>query len=301
MKTKVLLLCILLACFHPLHAQLMSVYHRDSVPTYYEVSKIDSIRFINEQPYDVITTFRYTGSFSSPTSLVWGNTGMIPMEYGQSITYTSEGLNDYCCVFFNARMEPIYYGKRAPGLSDDNQYATVITESLVAPKETAYVCIYGKTNTSHPSYIPYELKVEINRLNNSGFLPDHVTEGSDGINPLSFAKILQMLIAGYTNTEMSNSMGISDLFDDSCQLEEIEGGEFDGEPCITLIDDDTIDGQIPSSLGKTTASGYGYFSLLLPFTLSLQDRWGVDVKAGLACEGHRVGLTPYLSSRDDYD
>lgn len=78
-------------------------------------------------------------------------------------------------------------------------------------------------------------------------------------------------------------------------------------PKISIIDDDTIDGQIPSSKGGSTPESAvgGYFSMLLPMLLSLQEKYkealnGKKLVAGLACEGQRVGLTKIYSEDDSY-
>ena len=84
---------------------------------------------------------------------------------------------------------------------------------------------------------------------------------------------------------------------------EIPGNSINLKPCISLIDDDTIDNQIPSSLGGSspTAKTGGYFSVLLPMTLSLKSKHNKPVPVGLACEGHRVGLTSFKEFNDDYN
>lgn len=277
----------------------MNVFLQDSVPVSFEIGRIDSVCFSEELAFEEITEFRFKGSYSVPSSAAWGNTGYIPLEYGQNVTYTSEGLNDYCCVFFNSQYEAISFGKFAPGLSEQNQKATVITESLVAPKGTSYVCIYGKLNTGHSSFVPYTPSVKINRLyREDKSLP------ANNLVYLPVARVIQMLSAGFSNAEMTNSDLMSDFSQiHSSEVTQISGlSAFNGEPCITIIDDDAIDIQIPTSYGATrvTSNGAGYYSLLLPITLSLADRYGVDVKVGLAVEGHRVGLTPYMSGSDDY-
>ncbi len=302
MLKRLLLIMVAIAFIVPSHvsAQLMNVFLQDSVPVSFEIGRIDSVCFSNEPAFEEITEFRFKGSYSVPTSAAWGNTGFIPLEYGQNVTYTSEGLNDYCCVFFNSRHEAISFGEYAPGLSDQNQKATVITESLVAPRGTSYVCIYGKLDTGHPSFVPYTLSVKINRL----YREERKPVQNDYLADIPTARVIQMLTAGYSNTEMTNSGLMSDVSQiHSSEVTQIAGlSAFDGQPCITIIDDDALDFQIPSSYGATrvTSNGYGYYSLLLPFTLSLADRYGVDVKAGLAVEGHRVGLTTYMTGNDDY-
>jgi hypothetical protein len=74
------------------------------------------------------------------------------------------------------------------------------------------------------------------------------------------------------------------------------------KPRISIIDDDTIDNQIPDSRGISNPeekSG-GYFSVLLPFTLSLKAKHNKPVPVGVASEGHRIGLTPIQSNSDAY-
>ncbi len=73
-------------------------------------------------------------------------------------------------------------------------------------------------------------------------------------------------------------------------------------PCISIIDDDTGDNQIPVSLGYSspTVKSGGYFSVLLPLTLSLGSKYNKMIPVGLACEGHRVGLTTFKKANDNY-
>lgn len=106
------------------------------------------------------------------------------------------------------------------------------------------------------------------------------------------------------NIELSNDKEmLSTIFSiETITPIELSGNSVNLKPCISLIDDDVIDNQIPSSYGgaSPTAKAGGYFSVLLPMTLSLKAKHNKPVPVGLACEGHRVGLTPLKSSDDTY-
>ena len=135
------------------------------------------------------------------------------------------------------------------------------------------------------------------------FNNDEIINLTDSI--LSF--VSELLASGVDNIEMSNDPKIlamlSDFFTSNTMT--IKGStEYKSNlrPIISLIDDDTIDNQIPDSKGATTPSENtgGYFSVLFPITLSLATKHHKDIPVGLACEGHRVGLTTFKQSNDDY-
>ena len=120
------------------------------------------------------------------------------------------------------------------------------------------------------------------------------------------AKVLQLVASGANNVDMTNGGKLNDLLSgvETANPVIINGNSQNIlSPCITIIDDDTVDDQIPSSRGLSTVTGdgIGYFSVLLPFVLSLQTKHHVDVKIGLAAEGHRIGLTPMGRSTDNYE
>lgn len=135
-----------------------------------------------------------------------------------------------------------------------------------------------------------------------------VDEGILVLDPWSgnmLAKVLQQVASGASSIDLTNAGMLSQLLADVETDESIVisgTGSTRITPCITIIDDDTIDDQIPSSRGlkSVTGDGIGYFSVLLPFMLSLQAKHHVDAKIGLAAEGHRIGFTPMNSSNDNY-
>lgn len=125
------------------------------------------------------------------------------------------------------------------------------------------------------------------------------------INQLRFL-IAGLLAGGIDNVELSNDQSFIQKLICLDTPNPIEFRIVDEKtilsPCLSIIDDDTVDGQIPSSYGSSTPRNFGgYFSVLLPLILSLNDKYGIDAKVGLACEGHRVGLTSYLQPNDDYN
>ena len=117
-----------------------------------------------------------------------------------------------------------------------------------------------------------------------------------------------LLGIGIDNIEMSNNPKIMPILSDffSGSTMEVNGsGEYKEnlKSCISIIDDDVIDNQIPSSSGRSTVqynNRGGYFSVLLPMMLSLGNKYGKNLCPGLACEGHRVGLTVPYSPDDSY-
>ena len=116
-----------------------------------------------------------------------------------------------------------------------------------------------------------------------------------------------LLGIGIDNIEMSNNPKIMPILSDffSGSTMEVNGsGEYKEnlKSCISIIDDDVIDNQIPSSSGRSTVqyNRGGYFSVLLPMMLSLGNKYGKNLCPGLACEGQRVGFTHYMSADDSY-
>lgn len=125
------------------------------------------------------------------------------------------------------------------------------------------------------------------------------------INIIALINALPVIASGLNNVEISNDQRIINLLTsvNSTKVIDIKGVNIENKlkPIMSIIDDDTVDGQIPSSIGKSVPDNTGgYFSVLLPIILSLNDKYEISAKAGLACEGHRVGLTSYLQPNDDY-
>lgn len=153
-----LFVCFLLQA----NAQIVSLYKKGGEPISFDLNEVDSVRFQPESIYESIDEFPYTGSYGSPNSKIWGNTGMIPVTQGNIVTYTSAGLNDYCCVFFDNEKKAVKFGEKAPGYGAANGKSTILSESLTAPYSAVYVCIYGiKKNAK--SYVAYDLSIEIDR------------------------------------------------------------------------------------------------------------------------------------------
>ena len=125
------------------------------------------------------------------------------------------------------------------------------------------------------------------------------------INITTLINALPVIASGLNNVEISNDQRIINLLTsvNSTKVIDIKGVNIENKlkPIMSIVDDDTVDGQIPSSMGKSVPNNTGgYFSVLLPIILSLNDKYEISAKAGLACEGHRVGLTSYLQLNDDY-
>lgn len=129
----------------------------------------------------------------------------------------------------------------------------------------------------------------------------------DIVNENQLSIITGLLAVGVDNIEMSNNPKMMAVLK-NVKTEHIVKLNADNEntvnlqPCISIIDDDTIDYQIPASVGNVspTERTGGYFSVLLPMMLSLGDKYGKSCPVGLACEGHRVGLTTFRQANDDY-
>ena len=125
------------------------------------------------------------------------------------------------------------------------------------------------------------------------------------INQLRFF-ISGLLAGGIDNIELSNDQSFIQKLESLDTPNPIEfriADKYILSPCLSIIDDDTEDYQIPSSMNRTnpTANYGGFFSVLLPLTLSLKAKYNKPVPVGLACEGHRVGLTSYTNQpNDDY-
>ena len=129
----------------------------------------------------------------------------------------------------------------------------------------------------------------------------------DSASESKMAAVISMLGVGVDNIEMSNNPKmmsvLNNLFTEArVELNKTNSNNKNLSPCISLIDDDTIDNQIPDSHGASepTSNTGGYFSVLLPLTLSLSVKHNKPVPVGLACEGHRVGLTSYHATNDNY-
>lgn len=125
------------------------------------------------------------------------------------------------------------------------------------------------------------------------------------INITALINALPVIASGLNNVEISNDQRIINLLTsvNSTKVIDIKGVNIKNKlkPIMSIVDDDTVDGQIPSSMGKSVPNNTGgYFSVLLPIILSLNDKYEISAKVGLACEGHRVGLTSYLQPNDDY-
>lgn len=126
------------------------------------------------------------------------------------------------------------------------------------------------------------------------------------INITALINALPVIASGLNNVEISNDQRIINLLTsvNSTKVIDIKGANIKSKlkPIMSIVDDDTIDGQIPSSMGSSIPNNHigGYFSVLLPIILSLNDKYEINAKVGLACEGHRVGLTSYLQPNDNY-
>lgn len=125
------------------------------------------------------------------------------------------------------------------------------------------------------------------------------------INIIALINALPVIASGLNNVEISNDQRIINLLTsvNSTKVIDIKGVNIKNKlkPIMSIVDDDTVDGQIPSSMGKSVPDNTGgYFSVLLPIILSLNDKYDINAKVGLACEGHRVGLTSFYQPNDDY-
>lgn len=194
-------------------AQIVSVYRSNSTPVVFDVNAVDSVRFSPEQPLEELFDFPYTGSYASPNSKIWGNTGMIPVVYGTKVTYISAGLNDYCCVFFDEDGNAISYGKKAPNYNEGGSMSTVLSETLTAPRNSAFVCLYG-INRNAKSYVPYTFKAEIDRMVSGSLSHQEFTDfpytgsyaspnskiwGNTGLIPARFGQKVSYTSAGLTD------------------------------------------------------------------------------------------------------
>lgn len=125
------------------------------------------------------------------------------------------------------------------------------------------------------------------------------------INITALINALPVIASGLNNVEISNDQRIINLLTsvNSTKVIDIKGVNIKNKlkPIMSIVDDDTVDGQIPNSMGKSVPDNTGgYFSVLLPIILSLNDKYDINAKVGLACEGHRVGLTSFYQPNDDY-
>ena len=131
--------------------------------------------------------------------------------------------------------------------------------------------------------------------------------GGGGADEAALSAALGLVAVGVDNVEMSNNPRMMAVLKnlrtpEPVQLNADNENKINLTAKISIIDDDTIDFQIPSSRGASdpsTTTG-GYFSVLLPLLLSLQAKNGRPTFAGVACEGHRVGLTSLRQDNDDY-
>lgn len=122
-----------------------------------------------------------------------------------------------------------------------------------------------------------------------------------------FSTAVSLLANGLDNVQLSNNpkfmATLHNLFGNGeVEINRDNNNNVNLRPCLSIIDDDTIDYQIPISRGTDSpvAKEGGFFSLLLPFMLSLGKKYNRSLCPGLACEGHRIGLTPIWSSDDTY-
>ena len=123
------------------------------------------------------------------------------------------------------------------------------------------------------------------------------------------SSVIGLLSIGIDSTEINNSDRVSNVLNNintpsPIFLNNNNENNLNLSPSFSITDDDTLDIQIPSSWGSSSDPSSsklgGYFSLLLPVTLSLSKKHGLRVPAGLVCEGHRVGLTSYSQPNDNY-
>lgn len=129
----------------------------------------------------------------------------------------------------------------------------------------------------------------------------------DTVSEKTLSEIVGLLSLGLDNIELSNNPRLWKVLGNVVTgngvfLNAQNENNLNLRPCISIIDDDTVDNQIPSSSGSSTptTNAGGYFSVLFPLILSLSAKYGKKYSVGLACEGHRVGLTPFKSSSDEY-
>lgn len=131
--------------------------------------------------------------------------------------------------------------------------------------------------------------------------------GGGGADGSAMAAALGLVSVGVDNIEMSNNPKMMAVLKnlrtpEPVQINASNENKVNLTAKVSIIDDDTIDYQIPSSRGTDSPSETigGFFSVLLPLLLSLQAKNGRPTSAGLACEGHRVGLTTLRQANDDY-
>ncbi len=99
------------------------------------------------------------------------------------------------------------------------------------------------------------------------------------------SSVMELLSTGVDNIQLSKDPNLMSLLNKMCarksmELEVESGYKVNLRPCISLIDDDTIDQQIPDSRGASNPSTNqgGYFSLLLPITLSLSEKYIIMIQ-----------------------
>lgn len=131
--------------------------------------------------------------------------------------------------------------------------------------------------------------------------------GGGGADESAMAAALGLVSVGVDNIEMSNNPKMMAVLKNLRTTEPVQinadnENKVNLTAKVSIIDDDTVDYQIPSSRGASTptADTGGYFSVLLPLLISLRAKNGKPTSCGLACEGHRVGLTTLRQANDDY-
>ena len=142
-------------------------------------------------------------------------------------------------------------------------------------------------------------------LSKGSYIVNDDLNGDGSINEMDclLSYVKGLLDAGIDNIEMSRNPKMltimSDFFSGNTVV--VNGlSEYTThlKPCISLIDDDAVDANIPSSYGSGDVGGY--HSLLLPMLLSLGYKHNVHLVAGIAAEGHRIGLTKFRDDDDTY-
>lgn len=119
----------------------------------------------------------------------------------------------------------------------------------------------------------------------------------------AISSILQKASSGIPNSLLWTEENMESLFNQNARFER-EGEPWTHCAMFSLIDDDVIDEFIPSSYPGQSISNSdkkvgGYFSLLYPMIRSLEVKHNISLSCGLATEGHRIGLTRYLSESDE--
>lgn len=225
--------------------------------------------------HQTITDFLYEGSYGSPSSKGWNNTGMIPISGGSIVSYTSGGHADYCCVFFDMNLKAVSFGKKLPGLPPGGGKSSVVSETLVAPAEAAYFCVYGNNN-KQKAYVPYKLRVDIfenEALSES--MTSYLADLSDEISKIKGSTV-------FNNWLEANST-VGELIKSYPAGTKVSGTHYQIPAALSVTDDDTVDAFLDASwsgAGRTT----GFYSALYPVLAS------IDAPATEACVGTFIGL-----------